>query len=136
MENFDPIPESTFENQPQKATNPNLIRGYNPAIGACRPQDSRGRDMRQLLEMQRVVHYHVLNDATSPQDKASLIRSWDLLIDRKRILRGHLKAGSVNESRKGPDANQPALKSARAKILDIASVTKAMKETSEDPSPG
>lgn len=76
--------------------------------------------------MQEVVYRDVMGTECDAQGKASLIRAWDLLEDRIRILRGHLKAGSVNESRKGPDASKPE-KQVKGQVLDVKAVVKAMK---------
>lgn len=62
----------------------------------------------QTLDIQRVVIADINNPATKPSDRAQLVRAYDVLEERLRILRNRVKPGSRNISvREGIIATTP-----------------------------
>lgn len=61
-------------------------------------RDCKPTKLTQLLDMQEVAYRDIMAAETDPHQKAALIRAWDVLEERIRILRGKTKAGSRNIS--------------------------------------
>ncbi len=82
-----------------------------------------GRQMplRQLVEMQGVLYEVTMDETTKPADKASCSKAWEVLEERKRILRGKLKPGSWTLQ------PRPSINQARSRpTLDVLSVARLM----------
>lgn len=60
-----------------------------------------GLAYKEAFKLQRIMLQLASSDDVKPADRATCARVWETLEDRKRIIRGVLKPGSVNESRKG-----------------------------------
>jgi hypothetical protein len=57
---------------------------------------------RQAFEMQLVLFRVVMDDATPPQGRALCARAWDVLEDRKRIIRGKPLPGAYRPENPRP----------------------------------
>lgn len=55
---------------------------------------------KQLLELQDDMFVRAMRETTDNSKAAACVRAWEVLEERKRIMRGKLKAGSLNESRR------------------------------------
>lgn len=60
---------------------------------------------KQILAMQDNLFLRAMREQEDNAKAASCARAWEVLEERKRIMRGRLKPGSINESRKA--ASQP-----------------------------
>lgn len=60
-----------------------------------------GLAYKEAFQLQRLAIKRASDPDISPSQLAALMHAWDTMEDRKRIIRGVLKPGSVNESRKG-----------------------------------
>jgi|SRR6185436_1268042 len=80
---------------------------------------------RQLLDMQDVLYTSALGVDTDPSERAACARAWEVLEERKRIMRGRPLPGSLKPTethkRKGRDAAAPVAAQAPAKTVNGAS---------------
>lgn len=68
----------------------------------------RRLSLGHLIDMQKVLYSTTMDGTTKPMERASCARSWEVLEERKRILRGKLKAGSFNAHQADkPDNRRP-----------------------------
>ena len=67
--------------------------------------------LRHLLELQRCVFSAATKEGVEPRDLAQLSRAWEVLEERKRILKGRPLPGSLKPKPNTPGAiwkpNQP-----------------------------
>jgi hypothetical protein len=61
----------------------------------------------QLLGMQRVLVADALNPETTPAARAQVARAWEVLEERKRILRGRPLPGSLRPEQATPKHMAP-----------------------------
>ena len=67
-----------------------------PVIGRpVRIRPGRRTALRQALQIQQRVFEASVKDGVKPSDLAQLARAWDVLEDRKRVLRGRPLPGSL-----------------------------------------
>jgi uncharacterized protein (DUF1778 family) len=70
-----------------------------------------GLAYRQAYEMQKVLYEATLAGGTEPKDKAACARAWDVLADRRRIIRGQgapKPVVALNDKPKGKAKPDPA----------------------------
>ena len=91
-----------------------------PVNGATRIRPGRRASLKQLLEMQRVLYVTTMESTTKPMERASCARSWEVLEERKRIIRGKLKAGSFNAHQVGKPESDRARKRKPFGLAEIA----------------
>jgi hypothetical protein len=78
---------------------PLILLAMQPAIALptlspkTRPQ--RPKSYSQATELQAILHATVLDKDTKPADRASCARAWEVLEERKRILRGRPLPGHL-----------------------------------------
>lgn len=85
-------------------------------------RDAKRNKVRQCLAMQDITRSDILAPETSPMERAALIRAWDVLEDRIRILRGKIKPGNRNVSvrEEMPSRKKVAILSSMAPYLPSA----------------
>lgn len=83
--------------------------------GEIRIRPGRRKSLHQALDIQRLVYDTIRGSNVRPADLASLARAWDILEERKRILRGKPLPGSLKPTT--PKAKKPGTLTAP---LDIA----------------
>ena len=73
------------------------INGSKPFVQnkASRMKPGRRRSIQQVLDMQEAIYQNSMAGNVRPADLASLARAFDVLEDRKRILRGKPLPGSL-----------------------------------------
>jgi hypothetical protein len=59
--------------------------------------------LSQIIEMQRLLFSDARDPKTTPSARAQVVRAWDSLEERKRIIRGHFKPGDVRLGDLAPD---------------------------------
>lgn len=71
-----------------------------PANGSTRIRPGRRLSLRQALELQQLVFDTAFGGTAKPAEIAQLARAWDVLEDRKRVLRGKPLPGSLKPQQK------------------------------------
>lgn len=84
------------------------VSGLSLSMPDAPPNAAKGRSMsqrqskrilkRHVIEMQESVRADILDPLTDKNEKSALIRAWDVLAERLRVLSGQIKAGSRNVS--------------------------------------
>lgn len=72
-------------------------------------------DYHAAVKMQRLLMKDIENPMTTPKDRAQLVRAWDALADRKRILRNKGLPKAVDPLKKpyaSPRASAPVFEEA------------------------
>jgi hypothetical protein len=81
---------------------PTLSTPPPPANSPTRIRPGRRNALRQALELQRRVYEDAIKPDVRAADLAQLVRGWDTLENRKRILRGRPLPGSLKPKPKEP----------------------------------
>jgi hypothetical protein len=89
-----------------------LSNHHPPINGAVRIKPGKRNALRQALQLQQRVYEEGIKKGIRPIELAQLARAWDVLEDRKRILRGRPLPGSLkpekpkNKQRRYPYTQQ------------------------------
>lgn len=86
----------------------------------------RPKSYAQAAVMQTVLEADIVNPATKPQIRAACVRAWDILEERKRILRGRPLPGHLR-----PDLPASQRKPTKRQAL-LATVNQEDKESLSD----
>lgn len=87
-----------------------LTKPVPPLNSPVRIRPGRLNSLRQALHLQQCVYEAGVKKGVQPRDLAQLARAWDVIEDRKRILRGRPLPGSLKPEkpkRKSPQVHGP-----------------------------
>jgi hypothetical protein len=78
--------------------------------------------LSQLIDMERILAKDALNPTTKPSARAQVARAWEVLEERKRILRMKPKPKDVDVD---PQNHQKRMRTVPAQILNAADEDRA-----------
>lgn len=83
-----------------------LSNHSTPVNGSKRIRPGRRNSLRQALQLQQRVFEEAVKPGVKPLECAQLVRAWDCLEDRKRVLRGKPLPGSYKPEAPKPKRSQ------------------------------